>query len=1859
MAGVKRGANEHCRSFLVDRISGSLIAPPSDRRKEYLSDSLLHQFLVLNGSISLLALPVLGGGCADGGARQRSRKAHSLVLETERAHTVCPSRCNEYEQRTMHGGGLLLGSPAENILTGEPSPPRDTTPRVAIGSAHSLIRSSKTSQSVPSLRRLGRYFGRADDGYRVFDVWATRRSRNTCSESSGYSCVEPYTGPKNEVSEQELYLFTKYKYFSSRLAPHAVRGRRNNCSAEESRSRAVSDQPIPLLGRSPHNHRFMPQLHSAARDVPNKTRCIPISIFDNQNRLDAGYLSIPLRILPSADLLTCVRDSKKRLPVGIVWEGSWDRANFHNSRVTGTGIGIATNRRRFGQSGIHGILRSNSCGSVTVLPRLGRKPFRHLENQIRRALRQKGNAVFRDAANQHPLSYRRTGETNWSSDHQSGGGNRKKYMDPHLNVYECPNRIGEPGVPARHSATSERSSSVTTLYDRARPTSGWDTIGRRSSTRCVDLSFICNRLDFAIRGFAGDSSGGRPTNTMIVHPETNCGTSGRKPSPRSDGASPGNGETGVDRSFTTNPSSWIRRNKPGAGWCVGRSGGTVDPATLKQYNRFGPGKQIDMGLPAARRERGANAPLSGSSSYHLHPLGCSMREPSYKRNRMMGIPGNSNTTYIQFRNLPPTRALSLIPLGKWHLTFSEKEVASAIQSRVSDYIPCSNHSQGCDGPSATARYVRESFHPFPARRTADSPLSCGRTKVSLTRNSSITKPFRRRRVRSLGEVTSYCWSHACTSRITTPTKEPGCHEDFVRGRKGASFLDSVRVRSHVDEGVGVQDKEDSLYYQIGEQPSGSSVDLASLIRHGGVNEGSIAESGSYGDRINLVEPCYPTRPDEEPVEEAEICMTRRRGNASGERGESFRSYTPLRSPIRRWWKYQRGAISETSASQEGDGRTDTIRGAAGTADQPLPREPVIWRWLSNNDCHDDEYLTMGLPFLALLALRKGSSYIDLWGRLAFARDFIDAARRYHRSNRSMHRRGMMHHPIWGQNGFFPSPTNIKRLVKSIGSVRTGEGNDERSDGSKNLDFYPTAKAPPVEFVMGRNIYRNELGFLRNHNSLENGSSHRTAREQGLYYPRYLTEGYDDNIANPLRHSDPRNWVYLAPRQRVAPLNYAHRIPPVRVQSGFSPFKGAPLIGSAETGRSYLIDDLAAGSDAHSVPISMSDLYGNEHDLTDDIRMHGMKLLATSLCRFISILGPMRKMPSCVIRIRDMHELDFKGGRSAHQPAGTELALRSFSVLSAGPTTHVPGTVVIGSTHLPGGTDPSPICANRSDRSIDVRTLSTPRRQKEFPTPPRNKRFGPLLQDDNASRTSAPGYIIMCYYARDLAAPAHETSLINISRSGARGHAIELVPLRQIVPEQDVCTDIDFHRSDKCVYRIERAAARSMVVGIIPTGSPLYGSGTKDPLKRKLDCLSARHLEQPSIAENTAREFTRLSRVSSNPVEPARYDRLFVDDRGDSSNSVRSIEYDYASAACGASRDFVAGSPTGGPETRRDGFAGGTIGSTTSRRSQVRTPPDTAWNAVPPVSDKEGSGTTNDATACAPAPLGPRPTSNASDWVQIPTPAWGRRTLTNHPSWMNPNPACVPRHPLCHTYERILFQRLSGMIEETESQPESMPLKDRLGVLGIYGPAVHYRTGCRLNQSVLFTGKRFVWDGSSSRDCIFAFSYQPFMERGELVSGRGGFLVSERNAVLGNDIGFYEGTDQQPLAWDGTDESTPNKAGESTAAKKGGAPGAGGSWRRGIGIFRRIGNTVPPRLEHTHLFHPVYLYQARAVLEHSSDTFARSEPPNHQERRLGVGSLSSSPSIHSILSESHRYLLKNTRAANRASLYRAIEVCSKN
>nr|AWK92244.1 putative chloroplast RF2 [Isoetes piedmontana] len=449
------------------------------------------------------------------------------------------------------------------------------------------------------------------------------------------------------------------------------------------------------------------------------------------------------------------------------------------------------------------------------------------------------------------------------------------------------------------------------------------------------------------------------------------------------------------------------------------------------------------------------------------------------------------------------------------------------------------------------------------------------------------------------------------------------------------------------------------------------------------------------------------------------------------------------------------------------------------------------------------------------------------------------------------------------------------------------------------------------------------------NSLNNYFGYRITNKEGLYYLVYLAESYKKDLMNyPLNQFDSaESRVFLAFQQRMTSLNLKSRMISAPFELGLSLSKGILLISTTETEierSSYLIEDLAVDSCVSLIQISMRYLYKEDYSYRCDhyIIENEMTLFMRILCRLISILEAVKKMPPSIIWIKNIHEVNdiiVKTQLEPSKPSVEVLSLQlhllliSFTEIANNTSSSM---IVIGSTHLPEKMDPSLICPNRLDRLINVRMLSISEQQKGFPIPLRSK-CSSHLENIDWSFLNEFGYGTFSYYAlRDLESIANEFLLFGISRDEwvFCNNKIRAFFYGQIIPNDvfykafvdrffDCEKYIDISRNyEKHLYRVGKAI-ENIVIRSIKTSPLCEGKSTDIFLKGNFDDLF-KYLES-SITENTIKEFTILSYILGCLAGLAARDSWFISEDKEENSIFFEDEYENSfDIACSFSENLL-------------------------------------------------------------------------------------------------------------------------------------------------------------------------------------------------------------------------------------------------------------------------------------------------------------------------------------------------------------------
>nr|YP_009589667.1 hypothetical chloroplast RF21 [Selaginella remotifolia]QBL76250.1 hypothetical chloroplast RF21 [Selaginella remotifolia] len=919
----------------------------------------------------------------------------------------------------------------------------------------------------------------------------------------------------------------------------------------------------------------------------------------------------------------------------------------------------------------------------------------------------------------------------------------------------------------------------------------------------------------------------------------------------------------------------------------------------------------------------------------------------------------------------------------------------------------------------------------------------------------------------------------------------------------------------------------------------------------------------------------------------------------------------------------------------------------------LQYEPKF-EWLFGNSS-DNGYLIIAGALLSISTLvvpvvAGGSDCIDLWIRSGLIRYWIYHLRNY-RLGRVLRRANRYRSVAAGRWSITSLTTNIKHYMRNGGfyllnGARVWPG----SNGV--LDIYsPSKLLIQSQFaVTSENNSQHELGSLHNP-FFSNGYDRHTARGQGSGYLCHLVGSHwgmpKDYI---LSNSSSKTWLSSALWQVITPLDGAPE-PPVALQSGFSPGGGVLLVGSSETGRSYLLNDLAADLDDPLISISMSDLCGTERYIVINGTgvINDTKLLALNPCRPMTWGRLLEGMSSRVTWIRDMHELDFEREEELFGQVeieiGTESSTRSPLILLDGLANRATRSMIVfGSTHTPGELDPSPICPDRLGRFINARMLSTVRRQEQFPVILRGGEGYDSAGDASVAGLNAFGYRVL-RYSRDLATLTDGVYLSGLCShsSSLRGNAaVGSILLGQAIDEHDVCLDNVTSYPDH-VSRAGKALVRSTTLGLPPSPFSRDGKaeGPATPYGRRHSSYIYEWYE-PYFAGKVVGESTTLSRASGRSARsvanfwwvaknPTRYDSIY---------SARSTERDFAAARATLAGNNVRECQW--PETHGSEFM-----DDDPRRAPRHSAGGmclTAREWIPAPLRMPGFRkyiTTMEETAARFHAKGPgTPHDDESEAVpatveKVP----GLARALNNSEYAHD----ASRHPVLFCASDSISSRLPMGIGASRYQPEKAftdgsPTGIPVSSTGRSETEQHQWI---FGGPMLLMGKRFVWDPWP------LVGYRRFagLPRPDFFVGKVVF-TPEVGADIESKIVFCGAASKLKAARREGNSRLYAATGNSFFANNG-----PGSWGEPAGAQQDAGiawtdgrfGAPPGTFGYTHLFYPMYMSQAWWVAMEPPAGVDRELPSRPQERIGGGSVLASGTPIHSIVTESHRYLSKEFSA----------------
>ena len=409
----------------------------------------------------------------------------------------------------------------------------------------------------------------------------------------------------------------------------------------------------------------------------------------------------------------------------------------------------------------------------------------------------------------------------------------------------------------------------------------------------------------------------------------------------------------------------------------------------------------------------------------------------------------------------------------------------------------------------------------------------------------------------------------------------------------------------------------------------------------------------------------------------------------------------------------------------------------------------------------------------------------------------------------------------------------------------------------------------VQFLMTeKNLFNFESIMTVSHNLFKNEFGDQIIRQPGLIHLRYLAYTYQKGLINygfnPFCLAE--RWVFLAFCQKITSsqilcqTNPKFHGKPFSLHSGSLLSKGILLIGPMGTGRSYLVKSIAADSYVPLIKISMKKLwYGEYLDYpVERIPTEFDPFVKDKMEDFHITLELAKSMSPCIIWIPNIHELNLNDASNYLFGFGfTDLFLsvlmHNLFRLRDGEKDSMRNILVIASTHIPQRVDPALIAPNRLDRSINIRMLVIPQRQREFPI---------ILCSKGLYSGKIPdefGSITIDYAARDLAALADEALILSITRNKSviDTNTIRSAIYRQIFHLQSMDNQVGSGQNDeRIIYKVGKA----FIQNTLRRNSPMNPLSTKKELWKKRFCYLSEWYLEPSIAETTMKELTILPHI---------------------------------------------------------------------------------------------------------------------------------------------------------------------------------------------------------------------------------------------------------------------------------------------------------------------------------------------------------------------------------------------------------------
>uniref|UniRef100_A0AAT9USW0 Hypothetical chloroplast RF21 n=1 Tax=Pallavicinia longispina TaxID=280536 RepID=A0AAT9USW0_9MARC len=892
----------------------------------------------------------------------------------------------------------------------------------------------------------------------------------------------------------------------------------------------------------------------------------------------------------------------------------------------------------------------------------------------------------------------------------------------------------------------------------------------------------------------------------------------------------------------------------------------------------------------------------------------------------------------------------------------------------------------------------------------------------------------------------------------------------------------------------------------------------------------------------------------------------------------------------------------------------------------------------------------------------GSDYIDLWNNLEKVKYLTDTSRAFHFTKLMRHNKARFNET---ENVVIYSLKDLPHYIRNIQFyLLTNKKLKRWLISNKSLDLSRRKRNLLTQSLI-TNMKLKGYGFrlYPKQNLLSNEFGYRVTHRQGLLYLQYLTKILKKKlVVNYSLHSADK-WILFASLQKTIlsrTLWQVHKFDPkfyeipIPLEFGFHCSKSVLLIGPIETGRSYLIKNLAAEACAPLLKVSINKLLYNKPDV---ITENWMNILMESLRRLNLILDLAGKMSPCTIWIQDIHQLDVNRLTQNVESDPTFLLgilLKHFRTDSLENQTKK-NIIVIGSTHVPRKVDPAFISPNRLDRIINIRLFDSSQRKNQFPVLlNKNKDFrfkkNLLHFDEFGSRT-------MGYNVRDLATLTNEVLLINIraNESSIQTDTLRFAFHKQVFGSTHRNNEPNFQQNfEVALYKIGRAVAQN----ILMRDSPINLLNTRNLLYKNSFYYLSKWYSESAIGESIIKESTILTHILGCLGGAAARDSWLLSKK-DLNTSIpldKLVENDF-NLASSILESFSTEFPW--LETCR-------TRSINNQEKRIFILPTSGYlsimkSGIFAIEKKNISYTSNDFSWYA--SISQQTRFNRK--IESQNTAWSPRTwrlsflrsqlfdwikrfndfefsFSSESSRKSEHFFCLKNSKGQKGYnqitrgkkEQILYERIlprvrKRNIQELEFQFENILWEEQSEIIGFFRSSTEYQIEYQLNNNLkLFIGKRILWDpiGSFIQMQHSIFSRRDFFVDEEMLRR----LYVTYGARRERERSRSSHTIKQFFLCQGYNNDSISKLSVRWWNHING--------QHSIGTLRRI-EEMGIRLKRPRIFTPVYLYQ-RWLIENLPEKYPRFELLTHRKRWLKMNNpLLNDSFVHTTLSESYQYLFK--------------------